>query len=68
MLPDKHMIHTFIGTAVLGLLSWQLMTLQNLTRSVEVLANQIKNDGHRIQKLEEYRDYEYRRDRYGDKE
>lgn len=59
MLSDKTSIPSLLGTALLAILSWQMLTLQNLTKSVEVLANQLKNDGRRIDVIEErlYRDY-----------
>lgn len=64
MSSDNNLLPTLIGTGLLGLLSWQMLTLQNLTKSVEVLANQIQNDGRRIDTIEQrlYSDYVQRRD------
>lgn len=61
---NQSMISRLIGTGLLALLSWQMVTLQNLTKSVEVLANQIQNDGRRLDTLENrlYEDYDRRRD------
>ena len=41
-----------IATAALGLFSWHLITLHNISRSVDVLVNQVAQTSTRLERLE----------------
>lgn len=41
-----------IGTAMLGLFGWHLLTLHNISKSVEVLVHQMEDSNIRIDRLE----------------
>jgi hypothetical protein len=47
-------VRNLIATAALGLFGWHLLTLHNISKSVEVLVNRADAAHQRLERLENY--------------
>jgi len=50
----QELIRNIIATAALGLFGWHLLTLHNISKSVDVLVHRAGEADQRLERLEQY--------------